>query len=343
MKYLNTSCHHLFIDKGTHEKFKGGAEAINNFQEFARSSVKLTQENENTQEYLFNHGSSVKSEFEAYMDDPNHWDVFSERLAASLLGEQQESQKNLDRFKRKVKVTPGSLLLIHCKPSDNDVETLVLIKMEQEEVANVEDFEHLFGLPTEKKALNTALVTFEKGKEPALWVSRANAYWIKFLDVSPIRSSSVNTSNAFDAIDGQLNKFKKDFKADHLLVRNHLLTYLRNHDGDTISYQDIIETVVLAHKPVDSKFKPNEWAKRLLELPKKTKKTFDKQFEVDMSSVKAKRKSVISLTDKIDLNLKDGIENINEVIEPFDDRSGRKGIIIYSEQGYEHFMKNTEE
>ncbi|WP_375751559.1 hypothetical protein [Vibrio sp. HN007] len=342
MKYINTSCHHLFIEQGTYEQFKGGAEAIKNFQEFARSSVKLTQENENTQEYLFNDDSSVKSEFEAYMDDPNHWDVFSERLAASLLEEQQDSQKKLDSFKRKVKVTPGSLLLIHCKPSDNDVEVLVLIKMEQEEVANVEDFEHLFGLPTEKKALNTALVTFEKGKEPALWVSRANAYWIKFLDVSPIRSSSVNTSNAFDAIDGQLNKLKKDFKADHLLIRNHLLTYLRNHDGETISYQDIIETVVLEHKPVDSNFKPKEVADKLLALPGKAKKSFDKQFEVDMSSVKAKRKSVISLTDKIELNLKDGIANLNEIIEPYDS-SGRKGIIIYSEQGYEHFKKSTEE
>lgn len=120
------------------------------------------------------------------------------------------------------------------------------------------------------------------------------------------------------------------------------MTYLRNHDGEPISYQDIIETVILEHKPIDNKLKPKDLTAKMLALPEKAKKSFDKQFEVDMSSVKAKRKSVISLTDKIELNLKDGIANLEEIIEPHDN-SGRKGIIIYSEQGYEYFKKSKED
>jgi len=336
MNYINTSCHHIFIDKNSFEKFDGGEQAIKNFQEFARASVQLTLENESAQEYLFNDGSGVQKEFETYLDNASHWDAFSERLAGTLLAEQQGSQEKLDKFKRKVKVTPGSLLLIHCKPLENNVDTLVLIKMEQEEVANVANFEHLFGLPTDKKALNTAFITFEKGKLPALWVSRAHTYWINFLDVAPIRSSEVNTSNAFDAIDSKLKTIKNDFKADHLLIRNHLLIYLRNRDKEAVPYKELIETVVLDHTPVDSDFKPEELAKKLQDLPNKYKKPFDAQFEVDFSSVTAKRSPAIPLTDKIDLSLKDGIENIKEIIKPHTD-GARKGIIIYSDVGYEYF------
>ncbi len=95
MKYINTSCHHIFIDDNKFEKFKGRADATKNFQSFARSSVTLTQENANTQEYRFTDDSDVKREFQSYLDDPKHWEVFSESLAGSLLAEQLESNAKI--------------------------------------------------------------------------------------------------------------------------------------------------------------------------------------------------------------------------------------------------------
>ncbi|HIH0817162.1 TPA: hypothetical protein ACYHSI_001661 [Vibrio cholerae] len=241
----------------------------------------------------------------------------------------------------KVKLTPGSLLVIHCKPSQNDIDILVLVKIEQEEVANAEDFEKLFGLPVDKKALNTAFITFEKNKEPQLLVSKARAYWTNFLDVSPIRLNSVNTANAFDAIDGQLKTVKRKYKADHLQLRNHLLTYLRNRSGQTISYSELIEVVFENHQPLDSNFKPKELAKKLIGLPKSYKKPFDSQFNVDMADVNAKRvKQTVMLTDKIELNINDAVDNLEQLIQPYE-KNGEKGIVILSEYGYEHFKKSN--
>ncbi|OIN27403.1 nucleoid-associated protein [Vibrio barjaei] len=334
---MNTSCYHLFIEKGEYKKFVGDDNSSANFQEFTKLAVNHTQSNNNTQEFIFNEGSLVEQEFLKYLDHPPHWQVMCEEFSATLLDSQQASQKRIEHLDKKV--TPGSLLLIHCKPPEANVDILVLVKMEQEEFANVVDFEHQYGLPTEKKALNTALIRFEAGKPASMLVSRANAFWIKFLDVYPVRADNVNTANAFSAIDGALKKVKRDgFKSDYTALRNHLITYLRNNQGKTVVYGELIDTVFGQHKALDKRFLARNFADDLRQLPakKKGKNAFDPHFQIDMTDVKAKRKTVISLTDKIDLNLKDGIDNLDETILPFE-QHGRKGVIIYSDEGYEHF------
>jgi hypothetical protein len=339
---MNTSCYHIFIDKGQYKKFNGNAGSVANFQKFAKLAVAHTQNNENTQEYFFNDDSIVQREFHTYKGDARHWGSLCEELSATLLDAQQTSQKRIEHLDKKV--TPGSLLLIHCKPAENNIDILVLIKMEQEEFANVIDFEHQYGLPTEKKALNTAFITFEAGKPANMFVSRANAFWLRFLDIYPVRSNNVNTANAFNAIDSALKKVKRDgFKADHLTLRNHLITYLRNNEGQVISYTDLIDTVFGEHKPLDKRFKSKDFADGLRELPKKKtgKQSFDTHFQIDLVDVKAKRRTTIGLTDKIELNLKDGIENLEDTIKSHE-VDGRKGIIVFTDEGFEYFKKDED-
>ncbi|WP_154203216.1 nucleoid-associated protein [Vibrio harveyi] len=337
MQYMNTNCFHIDIQKGTYSEFVGNASSKQNFQDFAKEAVRHTQSNNNAQEFIFNTDSQVKSEFLKYKDNSSHWKVMCEKFSADLLVEQQISQKSIDHLKKKV--TPGSLLIIHCKPTV-DVDLLVLVKMEQEEFANVVDFEHQYGLPTEKKALNTALIRFEKGSTTSLLVSRTNAFWIKFLDIYPVRSDNVNTANAFNAIDTALRKVKRDgYKADHVALRNHLITYLRNNQGKTVVYTELVDTIFGAHKSLDENFLATQFANSLRDLPKKKtgKQAFDPHFQIDMEDVKAKKRTIsIGLTDKIELNLKDGIENLDETIRPYED-NGRKGIVVFSDEGFEHF------
>ena len=334
---MNTNCFHIDIQKGTYSEFVGNASSKQNFQDFAKEAVRHTQSNNNAQEFIFNTDSQVKSEFLKYKDNSSHWKVMCEKFSADLLVEQQISQKSIDHLKKKV--TPGSLLIIHCKPTV-DVDLLVLVKMEQEEFANVVDFEHQYGLPTEKKALNTALIRFEKGSTTSLLVSRTNAFWIKFLDIYPVRSDNVNTANAFNAIDTALRKVKRDgYKADHVALRNHLITYLRNNQGKTVVYTELVDTIFGAHKSLDENFLATQFANSLRDLPKKKtgKQAFDPHFQIDMEDVKAKKRTIsIGLTDKIELNLKDGIENLDETIRPYED-NGRKGIVVFSDEGFEHF------
>ncbi|WP_028766533.1 nucleoid-associated protein [Shewanella fidelis] len=343
MRYMNTNCYHIDIQKGTYAEFKGNASSTQNFQQFAKEAVKHTQEANNAQEFIFNDSSLVQSEFLTYREHTPHWGVMCDKFSAELLDQQQVSQKSIDHLRKKV--TPGSLLIIHCKP-DINVDLLILVKMEQEEFANVIDFKHEYGLPTEKKALNTALIRFEKGQPTSLFVSRTNAFWIKFLDIYPVRSDNINTANAFTAIDTALKKVKHEgFKADHLALRNHLITYLRNNQGKTVVYSDLIATIFEAHSPLDENFQAKDFANSLRELPKKKtgKLAFDPHFQIDMKDVKAKKRTTsISLTDKIELSLKDGIENLDETIKPYEE-DGRKGIVVFSDEGFEHFITNESE
>jgi len=343
MKFINCSCYHIFIDKGEYSRFKESKSSQENFRDFSRNAVQKVQENDSTQDFMFADASSVKSEFLKYKEDANYWDSFCETLSGYLLFSQQNSQKRIEHLGKTV--TPGSLLLIHCKPTDNDIDILVLIKMEQEEFANVIDFAAEYGLPFEKKALNTAFITFEEDGITALQVSRTSAFWVNFLEALPKRESSINTANSFSSIDTFLKKNVrgKGFHSDYVFLRNHLLTYYRNNTGNVVDYNELVELIFEKHKPHNRKLDCVDLASKMSALPSQKKGGFDKQFFVDMAKCSNRMlKTPIDLTDKIELNLKDGIENLEETIEAH--KVGeRKGIIIYTDVGYEYFKKEDNE
>ncbi|AYO15035.1 hypothetical protein D0812_11660 [Vibrio owensii] len=342
MHFINCSCYHLSIENGTYAKFVEKQNSRENFRDFAATALEKVVENGSTQQYVFQNDSDVKKEFLTYLSNADYWTVFCELMTGYLISSQQISQKSVERMGRKV--TPGSLLLIHYKPTDNDVDVLVLIKMEQEEFASVEDFEHQFGLPAEKRALNTAVITFSENDKQELYVSRTLAFWVNFLGVTPLREDRLNTFNAFKAIDKTLTtKVKnKGYKADHLMLRNHLLTYLRNKSNDVVSYQELIEEIFAKHVPLNRDFDAKSLVSDLQKHPSKSKDGFDGQFRVNMEDINAKRRKLpIALSDGIELNLTDGVLGLEETIIPHEE-DGRKGIIIFSEVGYDHFKKDSE-
>lgn len=341
MDLINCSCYHLFIDTGKQNKFVENKSSKQNFITFSKTALEKVTESISSQEFVFKPISLVKEEFLKYKDDANYWEAFCEILSSELISTQQQSQKTVSHLGKKV--TPGSLLIIHCRPTGNDVDILFLIKMEQEEFAHVQDFSSLHGLPFEKKALNTAFITF-KNNGDELQISRTSAFWINFLSAVPLRESRLNTTNAFKAIDNVLTRKVKNegFKSDHIALRNHLLTYLRNHANEVVSYNEMIEVIFTKHKPHQSAFKPNEIATHLKSLALKEKSTFDSQFCIDMSDVKAKRRKIpIILNEGIELNLSDGVANLEETIKPFEE-DGRKGIVIFSDEGYLHFQRDED-
>lgn len=331
------SCYHIFIENNVVKKFSGNKASQANFESFSKDAVKATQENSNSQIFTFKNDSLVKTGFLEHLNGSLLWDDLCRRFAETFLSEQIVSQNKISKMKKKI--TPGSLLVIHYQDNNtNDV--LILIKIEQEEVANAASFERIFAILLEKQALNTAFAIFEKSKETSLLISRTNAFWVQFLGVTPLRENRVNTFNVFKSIDAALKTTRRrGFKSDYLSLRNHFITYLRNNDGMSIAYNDLVTTVFDAHKSIDQKFDSVEFAKKIRKIPsvRKGDKAFDLQFEVDMVDVKAKLVNTkIELTDKIELNLKDGVENLEQIIHPYDE-GGVKGIIICSEEGYKYF------
>ena len=68
----------------------------------------------------------------------------------------------------------------------------------------------------------------------------------------------------------------------------------------------------------------------------------DSQFHIDKNSIKARITTTkISLTDKINLELLDSVDNLNNVISSAENSNGEKGIFIKTEKGYKDFVQGN--
>lgn len=76
--------------------------------------------------------------------------------------------------------------------------------------------------------------------------------------------------------------------------------------------------------------------KKLKELPESLKAPFDTQFDLDISVIKNRIRSIIFLDDQIELRIKTDIPNLKNKIKPDKDDDG-KYIKIYTDAGYKTF------
>ena len=334
------SCYHIVVDEAKIQKFIGNEESTVNFHSYSQFIFKGLTESGKLQDHQFDNDSKIKQEYLNYLKDQTKatWNTFHELLANSLLSHQTESQRKANNLKKKI--TTGSLLAIHNKNEDSD--TLVLINIEHNKVADTKFFEEMLALPLEKPALKAAIISYNKDQIFSIGVSNAPfaRYWDKLLQTTPVRENKVNTLNAIEKVEHLLKtSVRKNYKADYIDLRNGMLIYFRNNEGNNINYDDFVGTVFDQHIPRDKNFKKDILVEKLLQLPDNNKTPFDRQFMVDMKDCnKNLLKTSIALSNDIDLTLKKGIDDLEDSIEAYEN-DGRKGIIIYSEEGHRYFKE----
>ena len=54
------------------------------------------------------------------------------------------------------------------------------------------------------------------------------------------------------------------------------------------------------------------------------------------------RRQVVRLAENLDLSIKGQIENLQNVIRADVDNQGNKMVVIYSDEGYEHFIRTQQ-
>ena len=80
---------------------------------------------------------------------------------------------------------------------------------------------------------------------------------------------------------------------------------------------------------------------KLNTLPETEK--FDRTFQKQPTSISDRmRRQVVRLADNLDLSIKGQIENLQNVIKAELDDQGNKIVVIYSDEGYEHFIRNQQ-
>lgn len=170
--------------------------------------------------------------------------------------------------------------------------------------------------------------------------SRDAKYWWKsFLELKELRTNELNTIKAYKAIkDKVISPIRKEHKTDFTNLFNLNLVYFSSNDNFNI--EEYIQKI-RDYIPIDPNLNKDSLINKLHNLPETEK--FDRTFQKQPTSISDRmRRQVVRLADNLDLSIKGQIENLQNVIKADVDTQGNKMVVIYSDEGYEHFIRNQQ-
>lgn len=261
----------------------------------------------------------------------------AEKIADRLMRKEQNAQSDIEHLKHEVQKG----ILVQALVEIGNKRKLVIAKADHIEYLDDQNLKQRKGLPLKKKLYKALMLEFNKKNEILdIFVYDTNSriakyWWSDFLELTELNTDEHNTELAFDAIDNLLGKIKKDYPADHNILRNRSLGYFKSNREFKIEH--FIKSAIGNYEAVNSLFKIDAFKTKLLNLPEKLK--FDAQFSIKPEIIKAKKlRNIVVLNDKMDLHIKEHIQNWGNVIEA-ETIKGQKYIRIKTDLGYEAFKK----
>lgn len=245
---------------------------------------------------------------------------FTKIIAKRLLRTERETQ---EKYKQITEIQKGSL--VQCFLKLNNELMYLLAKIEHDTFIDEGDLKRHFGLPYEKRVLKTCLIQLTDDKQIAdirLYDTNstiAQYWWEKFLELKKLTSDEENTKRSFYSIDSCLSKIKKDFPTDYTILRNSVIGYYKNQTS--FVFDNLIDTVFSNYQPEDTNLDMIKLKNNINQLP--DDKKFERRFEIIPKEIKARIRKIYSIHDKVDLNVKDYIENMKNVIIACEEPEGK--------------------
>ena len=260
-----------------------------------------------------------------------------ETVACQLHAQEKIVQEDIKRLGKSVK--KGTL--VQSLKHGTDSAIYLIAKVESETFLDESDFNIHDGLPFEKLTYRATLIYFSGNtiSRTSVYESRSGLtkYWWKdFLGLRELNTNEHNTEKAFKKITSFINRRvnKSTAKADHTYLRNGVNNYFSSRNNFNID--ELNEYLLKEYKPINDQIKTDKISSDLLALPQKGR--FDSNFEITTELIRKKFRITIPLTDKIDLQLKDAIENLDHIIKAVK-VAGEKFVKIRSDSGYDRLVK----
>ncbi|RZK12774.1 MAG: hypothetical protein EOO46_01865 [Flavobacterium sp.] len=260
-------------------------------------------------------------------------------IAARLLNEEIKTLERIAHLDSEIQ--KGILLQAHVK--HNDIDKHVICKAEDTEVINDSTFQKTRGYPIKKKIFKSALTVFDGNQSASsITIYDTNAristfWWSGFLEFEQHWDDEYNTETAFNSIDGKvLSKYKSRFPSDHMNLRNATISLFRT--APEISFDNLVDQVFRNYQPTSQDFPLEDVVRKVSALPEKY--NFDRRFSPIPKVVRAKMKSVVPLTDQLELHLKEDID-IRNLIYAEKNTQGEKFIRIRTDRGYDTFHERN--
>jgi hypothetical protein len=154
------------------------------------------------------------------------------------------------------------------------------------------------------------------------------------LELKQVHTDEYNTEKVFNIIETKiLTPIKKVSKRDYIELWNATIRYFRIKPE--FSLDSFVNEIFTSHVPFDDNLDVNELA---IKTKKQFEKgSFDSKFPIVAKVISKRFKNSIPLTPHIDLNLKDGLQNLQGTIQRYKEVNGNKWVMIKSDEGYDYF------
>jgi hypothetical protein len=324
------------------------------FTEFSNIMLAEILENEKSKQYQFTDDNElVASHIQSFIkheiinvDEKKFlgWEARTESIALKLLKEEISAQEKIAAMDKKIK--KGSLLLLLIE--EDDIFRIIILKIDFDSFFDEVEARIRRGLPMNKNRLQkSCLITLSSdGEFQSILISDSGRtireyWWSGFLSTRELQSSELNTKNSYDAIDNILRRdVRKDYPSDYVYIRNDVNAYFRNNDS--FSFPDLMAKIENHRSDsIELQDKLPSIIQKIKDLPGNPKAPFDTQFELAISVIKNRIRSVIFLDDQIELRIKADVPNLKHKIKAEKDDDG-KYIKIYTDNGYEIFGGKVE-
>jgi len=259
--------------------------------------------------------------------------------AERLLKIEKQTQDDISHFDKEIQ--KGSLFQAFIKNENS--KRIIISKADHNAYIDELDFKTHKGLPWKKKIFKAFIAEIDNSNQiDKVFVYDTNPkmskyWWRAFLELTEIYTDTHNTKRALDILDKKIfNPIRKEYPADHTILRNSSVRYFRSQPDFELS--SFISDTFENYTPVNTDFPTDKIIKKVELLPDKW--DFDTKFTIRKEEIDKRVVNKIPLTEKIDLVIKDYIENLGGVISSDKDTDGKKFVKIYSDIGFERFKRS---
>lgn len=255
--------------------------------------------------------------------EPTVCEEFFESVSMRLLEKEISAQSKIEKMKKSVQV--GSLIQALFYDRDNQRYMFLLAKVAHVVFVNQVGLSDTQGFPKDIKVYKSATFYIDATSSEEIGVQlhqdTITKYWYdEFLELIELTNDEENTKNAFNAIDGFLNrKIKQEYPKDRAFLRNSFIHYFRTNA--TMDYDSMIDDIFNDYSSIDESFSRERFKNELLELPEKKK--FERNFQVVADIVKARIRTNYEVYPGIRLTVSEN----REVIETYTEQ-GKKYLKI---------------
>jgi hypothetical protein len=331
MDIKKLTLHKIDISKNTAEKI-GIDISKETIIEYVNNLVNEILDSPNKRMYKFkNAETQVKSSLVKLVEDDTEIDKIILYNAERLLEKELKANEQLKSKKLKVNIQKGSLLHLHFV--QDEIDKVLVCKVEHDEYLNELSFDKNNGLNTKKKVFKSFLMFLDTGSIYINDKNNSKYWWDDFLELEQVNSDNENTEKSVDKIIGIVDFYKKstkEFQLDGTLMRNSIIGHFKSNEDFNLT--ELLDKVVATYTPINPNFPLKKISERVNKLA--SDNSFDNQFIIAQDKVNKRIVNKIRLGSGLYLSIEDFVKNLGEILIPFSDNQGNQGMTIISEEAY---------